>query len=98
MRKIVAMAMLAVTLISPIAANACGGGNPYPPKTRLAVGMHAMTTYTESGDPVAVRAQPGYDGKYLTQLYNGTKITVVAGPVAASGYLYYKVVTDDGKI
>jgi hypothetical protein len=102
MRKFTAIAFLAViitTLATPLAAFACGGGgNPYPPVARLAVGTHAMTSFTSSGDPLVVREKPGYDGKFLTQLYNGTSFTVIEGPVKASGYLYWKVTTDDGKV
>ena len=102
MRKsaiIVFGAVLMMVLINPLVASACGGGMYYAPlASRMSVGMQAQTTYTQSGDPLRVRDMPGLDGKYMTQLYNGTKFNIVNGPVQMNDYTWWQISTPDGKI
>ncbi len=94
---ILSIALLAV-LITPLAARACGGGGPVypPPQTRMAVGVQGVTAYTASGDPLTVREEPGLNGKYLTQLYNGVKFTVVDGSQEMDNFIWWKITTADG--
>ena len=77
---------------------ACGGGEVvYPaPETRMAVGMNGMTSYTSSGDPLRVREEAGLNGKYLTQLYNGVKFTVIGGGQTVDNYVWWQIRTTDG--
>ncbi len=95
---IFSIALLAV-LINPLVASACGGGGYYPPpQARMTVGMHGMVAYTASGDPLRVREQPGLSGDYMTQLYNGARFTVIGGSQQIDNYVWWQIVTDDGKI
>src|SRR5215510_10457735 len=90
---------LMVVLGNPLITKACGGGMYYAPLySRMAVGMHGMTTYTQSGDPLRVRETPGLDGKYLTQLYNGTPLTIIAGSKDVDGLTWWQITTADGKV
>lgn len=96
---IVAVLVAIAAFISPVAAQACGGGMMYSPvPTRLSVGMKAMMTYTASGDPVVVRQAAGLAGDYLGQLYNGTQVEVLAGPVQIDDLNWWQIRTADGKI
>jgi hypothetical protein len=93
------MALFAV-LISPVLASACGEGEPIwpPPQTRLAVGTQAMVSYTASGVPLRVREEPGLSGKYITQLYNGARFTVIGGSQEIDNFVWWQITTPDGKI
>src|SRR5262245_64613609 len=93
---VMSIALLAA-LITPMAALACGGGEPVypPPEVRMAVGMRGMTAYTSSGDPLRVREEAGLNGKYLTQLYNGVKFTVIGGSQTLDNYVWWQIRTDD---
>ena len=94
---VMSIALLAV-LITPMAARACGGGEVvYPaPETRMAVGVQGMTSFTASGDPLRVRQEAGLSGKYLTQLYNGVKFTVIGGSQTLDNYVWWQIRTADG--
>ena len=103
MRKFVAITTLAVVLlalVTPLVTKACGGGPVvvYAPPTRLAVGSNAMVD-TSLGVPLVLRATPDEYGAYLEGLMYGTKLTVMEGPIRSTGgYLYWKVITTDGKL
>jgi Bacterial SH3 domain len=86
-------------LINPLVASACGGGGGGgypPPQTRMAVGAQGMVSYTESGDPVRVRQEPGLSGTYITQLYNGATFTVIGGSQQIDNYIWWQITTPDG--
>lgn len=66
-----------------IAAN-CPGAPP----ARLTVGEQARVTIT-NGAPLNVRAEP--DGTKLTEIAEGTVVTVVAGPQCVDGFNWWQI-------
>lgn len=58
------------------------------PAPRLTVGNSARVTFT-NGIPLNVRTAPG--GNLVTQLAEGTVVTVLDGPTCASDYLWWNI-------
>ncbi len=56
--------------------------------TRLAVGKYARVT---PGEPNSVRSEPGKSGDLIAQISSGSLIYILAGPVCADGYVFWKV-------
>lgn len=53
--------------------------------------------YVNSSDGLNLRSEPSHGSQSLSVIANGTKLTVIGGPEAASKYNWYKVKTQDGK-
>ena len=75
------------------AANfSCSGA----PKTRMDVGMKGRVSYTD-GTPLRLRREPFLDLKtnYIRDLSEGTRFTVIDGPVCKDSYVWWKVRTSN---
>jgi hypothetical protein len=59
--------------------------------TRLKTGMFATVTTENGGDPNRVRSGPNQADEVITQVYPGTPLKVVEGPICADGLVYWKV-------
>ena len=64
----------------------CGSG-----WTRLEIGMYASVSDANEGDPNRVRSGPSRVDEVITQVYAGTPLKVIEGPVCADGLVYWKV-------
>ncbi len=55
------------------------------------------SVYTTEGDVLNVRSGPGTDFSTVSQLGNGTFVTILEGPISANGYQWWRIRTDDGR-
>lgn len=86
--------------LSPFPAQPVLGTPPLPPTAVppgvLAVGGQARTN-TTAGDLLRVRTGAGIAFQVAFQLPTGTLVTLREGPVAADGYVWWRIETADGR-
>lgn len=61
----------------------------------LAAGVQAIVN-TE-GDTLNVRSGPGLDNRVITELRDGTLVTIIDGPVEADGFDWWQIELEDGR-
>src|SRR5690606_13738664 len=54
------------------------------------------TEVTTIEDAVRLRAKPSTSGEIVTELPNGTRLTIVSGPMDADDFTWWKATTQDG--
>ena len=62
----------------------------------LAIGARARIVTTE-GDMLNVRSGAGTGFALLFQFANDTRVTLLEGPIASSGFVWWRVRADDGR-
>lgn len=72
---------------------------PGTPSPRMKVGMKGRVSYTD-GTPLRLRREPFYDldKNYKRDLREGTRFTVIDGPVCEDGYVWWEIQTSDDHI
>ena len=76
----------------PISSGACPGAPP----SRMTQGSAARVTLTD-GTPLAFRTEPGVSSaNHIRYLDEGTRLTILDGPVCTGGYAWWHVQTEDG--
>jgi serine/threonine-protein kinase len=78
------------------AANfSCSGA----PKTRMGVDIKGRVTYTD-GTPLRLRREPflALQTNYIRDLSEGTRFTIIDGPVCEDGYVWWKIRTNNDHI
>jgi hypothetical protein len=73
------------SLVVQLGLNACGAG-----WSRLSTGTYAVVT-DESSDPNRVRSAPDTSAEIIHQLYPGSIVRVLEGPVCAKSLIFWKV-------
>jgi serine/threonine protein kinase len=83
----------------PASASSGSAKCPGTPSSRLKVGMKARVSYTD-GTPLRLRREPFYDLKknYIRDLSEGTRFTVIDGPVCEDGYVWWKIRTNNDHV
>lgn len=61
----------------------------------LIIGEEAIV-FTDSGDRLNVRSEAGRDNELVTQLENGSIVTILEGPVELEDLTWWKIRTSDG--
>ncbi|MHB8807208.1 MAG: SH3 domain-containing protein [Anaerolineaceae bacterium] len=68
------------------------------PKTRLAIGDKARVTYRDN-TALCLRSEPRISKQtWIKDLAEGTRLTVLSGPVCSEGYFWWKIETREGAI
>lgn len=66
------------------------------PETRMAIGMRGRVTYRDNS-ALILRSSPEISKKtFIKNLAEGTRITVISGPVCSEGYIWWKIRTREG--
>ncbi|HEX5840584.1 MAG TPA: LecA/PA-IL family lectin [Anaerolineales bacterium] len=73
------------SLVVQLSLNTCGAG-----WSRLSTGTYAVVT-DEQAEPNRVRAEPDTSAELLTQIYPGSIVRVLEGPICANGFVFWKV-------
>ncbi len=72
-------------------------GEPQPVNRDPRIGDRVRVTM-DPGLQLTVRALPGVSSPVVTRVDPGTEFTVIGGPQAADGYMWYQIRSDDGQI
>jgi len=67
------------------------------PTTQLDVGM-SVVVLKDDPTPLRIRDSAGTRGKILAQVQPGTEFTVIEGPICADKFVWWKLVSKDGKV
>jgi len=59
--------------------------------SRLSTGIYAIVTVTVDDPPNRVRKSPTRDAEVVTNLYPGTIVKVISGPICAGGLVFWQV-------
>ena len=70
----------------PTPLSGCGSG-----WSQLEIGMYASVSDANEGDPNRVRSGPSQADEVITQVYAGTPLKIIDGPVCAGGLVFWKV-------
>ena len=74
------------SLVVQLGLNTCGGA-----WSRLSAGAYAVVAGESSDPPNRVRAEPDTGSEVLTQLYPGSIVRVLEGPICVNSLVFWKV-------